>query len=432
MSDPRQTLDQAPMSRLQIIAVAIAVALNALDGFDVLAISFASPGILAEWGINRAQLGVVLSAELIGMGIGSLFLGSLADKIGRRPMVLLCLVIMASGMLAVTTVHTINMLLVWRVFTGVGIGGMLAATNAVTAEFSNNKRRHLCVALMASGYPVGAVLGGKVVEQLLGTQSWRSIFYFGAAATAMLIPVVWALLPETIHWQTIKRPAGALEKINRTLARMGHSAITALPEATQQVKLSYNALFAPDQVRTTLLMAAAYFFSIMTFYFTLKWVPTIVVGFGFAPAAAAGVLVWANIGGATGGALFGFLAQRFNIKYLTLTTMVCSVLALYAFGQTSKDLTVLAVLCATVGFFTNAAMVALYAISAQVFPTQARASGTGFCIGIGRGGAMLSPILAGFLFQAQMDLQYVAPLMAAGSVLAAIAVSQLRLQKETS
>jgi benzoate transport len=432
MSDPRQTLDQAPMSRLQIIAVAIAIALNALDGFDVLAISFASPGILAEWGINRAQLGVVLSAELIGMGIGSLFLGSLADKIGRRPMMLLCLVIMASGMFAVTTVNSITMLLVWRAFTGIGIGGMLAATNAVAAEFSNNKRRNLCIALMASGYPVGAVIGGEVVKHLLVTHTWRSIFYLGAAATALLIPVVWALVPEPVHWLTTKRPANALEKINRTLARMGHAAISALPDATQVVKLSYSALFARNQLSNTVFMACAYFFSIMTFYFTLKWVPTIVVDFGFTPSSAAGVLVWANIGGAIGGATFGFLAQRYNVKLLTMTAMVCSVIALYAFGQTSKDLTVLAVLCAGVGFFTNSAMVALYAIAAQVFPTQMRASGTGFCIGIGRGGAMLSPILAGYLFQSGFELPHVSVMMAGGSLLAALALSQVKFQNPSA
>jgi MFS family permease len=131
------------MSRLQILVVAITIGLNALDGFDVLSISFASPGIAREWGIDRAALGIVLSMELVGMAIGSIFLGGVADKIGRRPSILGCLVVMASGMLMATTVKGIVDLSIWRIVTGLGIGGMLAAINAVAAEFSNRRRRDL-------------------------------------------------------------------------------------------------------------------------------------------------------------------------------------------------------------------------------------------------------------------------------------------------
>ena len=128
-NDPRDLIATAPMSRLQIVVVAITVALNALDGFDVLSISFASPGIAQEWGIDRAALGIVLSMELIGMAIGSIFLGSVADRIGRRPTILGCLVVMAAGMLMATTVRGLVDLSIWRVVTGLGIGGMLAAIN---------------------------------------------------------------------------------------------------------------------------------------------------------------------------------------------------------------------------------------------------------------------------------------------------------------
>src|SRR5687768_14256205 len=99
--DPRRIIAESPMSTAQLIAVAITIGLNALDGFDVLAISFASPGISAEWGIDRAALGVVLSMELIGMAVGSILLGGVTDRIGRRPMILLCLVVMAIGMFMV-------------------------------------------------------------------------------------------------------------------------------------------------------------------------------------------------------------------------------------------------------------------------------------------------------------------------------------------
>src|SRR5687767_15417777 len=129
--DPRDIIATAPMSHVQVLVVAITVVLNALDGFDVLSISFASPGIAAEWGIDRAQLGIVLSMELIGMAIGSVLLGGVADRIGRRPTILGCLVTMAFGMFMATTVTSLGQLAAWRVLTGLGIGGMLAAINAV-------------------------------------------------------------------------------------------------------------------------------------------------------------------------------------------------------------------------------------------------------------------------------------------------------------
>ena len=210
--------------------VGITIALNALDGFDVLSISFASPGIAAEWGIDRAALGIVLSMELIGMAIGSIFLGGVADKIGRRPTILGCLVVMAIGMLMATTVRGLVDLSIWRIVTGLGIGGMLAAINAVAAEFSNTRRRDLSVSLMSIGYPVGAVLGGLVAAQLLRGNDWRSVFYFGAGVTAVLIPVVYFVVPESVHWLARRQPKGALERINAALAGWDMRAVSALPD----------------------------------------------------------------------------------------------------------------------------------------------------------------------------------------------------------
>jgi len=133
ITDPREIILKSPMSRLQIAVIVITIGLNALDGFDVLAISFASPGIARDWGINRAELGFVLSMELIGMGLGSILLGGVADRIGRRHTLLGCLAVMTAGMIMATRAKGVYDLSVWRVFTGFGIGGMLAAT-ALTAS----------------------------------------------------------------------------------------------------------------------------------------------------------------------------------------------------------------------------------------------------------------------------------------------------------
>ena len=420
------------MSRLQVGVVGITIALNALDGFDVLSISFASPGIANEWGINRAALGIVLSMELIGMAIGSIFLGGVADKIGRRPTVLGCLVVMSVGMFMATTVSGLIDLSIWRIITGLGIGGMLAAINAVAAEFSNTRRRHLSVSLMAIGYPVGAVVGGIVAARLLQGNDWRAVFYFGSAVTALLIPIVFFIVPESVHWLVRKQPPAALPKVNSALARMGHPSVSELPTIASEVRTrSIGEIFAPGLLATTTIVTLAYFFHITTFYFILKWVPKIVADFGFADSSAAGVLVWTNVGGATGGAVFGLLTQRFNVKALTIGVLVLSTVGVALFGQTPPDLQRLSLICAIAGFFSNAAIVGLYAIIAQAFPTQVRAFGTGFTIGVGRGGSVLAPILAGFLFTAGYGLPTVAFAMASGSLLAAGMLLLLKLEHDS-
>ena len=159
-TDPRDIIARAPMSTLQVAVVALTIALNALDGFDVLdqlRIARHRAGV----GHRPRALGIVLSMELIGMALGSVFLGGVADKIGRRPTILGCLVVMAFGMLMATTVRGLVDLSIWRIVTGLGIGGMLAAINAVSAEFSNTQRRNLSVSMMSIGYPVGAVLAHR-------------------------------------------------------------------------------------------------------------------------------------------------------------------------------------------------------------------------------------------------------------------------------
>jgi benzoate transport len=425
-SDPRAILAQEPMGRLQVVAVALCILLLAVDGFDVLSISFAAPGIASEWGIDRAALGLVLSMELIGMGVGALIVGNVADRLGRRPTILLSLVLVSIGMALAATSTSVALLSVYRFAAGIGIGGILAATTAIASEYANDRHRSLAVSLMAGGYPLGAIVGGVIVSVLLAYFSWRSVFLFGAALTAAFIPIVWKLLPESISFLIEKRPAGALERVNSTLLRMGHANIAALPERRDTVRKSGTAsLFETGLAKTTILLTAAFFAHIMTFYFFVKWIPKLVVDMGYAAPLAGSVLVWFNVGGLLGSVLFGLLTQRFRLRVLVISAFVLSAVAVTAFGQGLNDLLRLSITAAVGGFFTNAAVVGMYALFAQSFPTPVRAGGTGFAIGFGRGGAALGPIAAGLLFAAGGGLPVVALIMSAGSLVGAFAVAAL-------
>jgi benzoate transport len=427
--DPKSIIDHGAMSVAQWLAVLVTVGLNGMDGFDVLSISFASPGIAKDWGLDKATLGWVLSMELVGMALGSVLLGGVADKIGRRPTILGCLLAMTVGMFGASLADGVSTLLVWRLLTGLGIGGMLASINAAAAELSSQRWRSLAVALMVIGYPLGGVIGGTVVQRLLGGGTWHDVFIFGGSVTAAFIPAVWFLVPESVDFLDRRRKPGALETINRILARFGHESMAALtPETAESARRSVMDIFKPGLIVATVLITLGYFAHVTSFYFIIKWVPKLVVDMGFAPKAAAGVLTWANVGGASGVAIFGLIATRVGLKALTIVTLVGSSVMVVWFGRGSPDLAALASTVAIAGLFINSAIAGYYLLFAKVFPTHVRATGTGFAIGVGRGGAVLAPILAGYLFQAGFGLQAVATMMATGSLLSAAALLALKVR----
>lgn len=427
------------MTMAQVIVVVITVLLNAMDGFDVLSIAFALPGIAAEWKTTAGALGLVSSMELIGMGIGSLLLGGLADKIGRRPTLLGCLIVMAAGMVGATTAGSLYTLSVWRVFTGLGIGGMLSGTNAVVSEFSNKKWRALAISFMVIGYPLGGTLGGMMIRATLDPiAQWRSIFYIGATTTAILLPALYFAVPESIHWLTRTQPENALARVNAALVKLGHPVVKALPEVlVTERKKSMMDILSPTLIRTTLILTAGYFLHYITFYFIVKGTPKIATDLGFPGPIGTGMLAWVNLGGAIGGALFGVFASRVGVKRLTIGILVIYALGVSYFGQVAAGLGVvpgrdgagadyLTWVAGFIGFFGNAAISGLFSIVAYGFPTHVRATGTGFVIGFGRIGGVLGPWMAGLMLDGGSVISMIALCMSFGSLLSGLVLLFLK------
>jgi MFS family permease len=424
-TNPITVIDENPMGGRQWVVIVLMIFLNALDGFDVLSSAFSSPGISAEWGIPRSELGIVLSAELVGMGFGSIILGSIADKIGRKLDILLCLVIMAIGMYMAHASNSVNELTTWRLITGLGIGGMLAATNAVTAEVSSKAGRSLAMALYVIGYPVGGVIGGFAAQGwLLVDYDWRAVFLFGAVVTAAMIPLTLLLVPETPAFFAARRPDDALDKINKSLRAFGQPSIAELPPPPPQRPKVSDILANPRLRPTTLLLAFGYMFHTLTFYYILKFAVQIVADTGFSQPEAASTLTYANIGGAIGGALFGLFLKKWDIKGPTIGAVLLGVVAVAWFGMGHGDLGAWRLAAFFTMFFLNAAIVGYYAAFARGFPAYARATGTGFVLGVGRAGAAGSPIIAGFLFTALGNAQLltVSLIMCTGALIGAVLV----------
>jgi benzoate transport len=420
--DPSLRLRSEPMTSFQMVAVVICIGLNALDGFDILAITFAGPGITREWGLGPGALGIVISTGLVGMTIGSLGIAPLADTAGRRPTILLCLILMTVGMLLSATADSIMALVVWRVVTGLGIGGMLASINAMVAEYANDERRDFCVGLMAIGYPIGGVLGGMASAWLLAHFDWRAVFVFGGVASVVILLAVWWRLPESIEFLVTKRPPDALNRINTILQRMHRPQISELPVRVGQEHVSIWKAFEGALLTSTALICGAYFLYMLTCYYALGWIPSIVAALGFSASVGAEVSVWTNLGGIIGGALLGYLARHVGLKALASGAMLATALALAVFGRTQPDLMALKAVAFVLGFFLFASAVALYATFVRVFPTHVRATGTGLAIGLGRFGGMLGPALGGWLMAVGTSRPSVASIMALGAALAGFAI----------
>jgi MFS family permease len=242
---------------------------------------------------------------------------------------------------------------------------------------------------------------------------------------------VFFFMPESVHWLARKQPKNALERVNHTLKKIGHAPIAALPAVTAAVrKRSVEDIFRGSLLPITIIVTIAYFFHITTFYFIVKYVPTLVVDMGFAPSSAGQVLSWLNVGGATGGTVVGLLAMRYNVKAITISVMVISTIMVTLFGRAPADLVTLILICMASGFFTNGAITGMYALFAKAFPTHARAFGTGFAVGVGRGGSVLAPNIAGALFAAELGRPEVSMIMACGSLVAAAVLTMLVIKRE--
>lgn len=433
--DIRRSLDESPMSPFQWWAVAICVMLVMLDGFDVLVMAFTASGISAEWSLKGAELGFLFSAGLAGMAAGSLFLAPLADRWGRQAVILICLVVISTGMgLSALSRSSIELGLL-RVFTGVGIGGMLASVGVITAEFASNKWRSTAVGLQATGYPIGATIGGTIAAVLLEHHGWRSVFAFGSLATALMIPVVLWRLPESLDFLMTRQPAHALAKVNALLRRMRQPALGLLPARSSQATVTDSGiagLFVPSLRASTLCLWAAFFLLMFSFYFALSWTPKLLASAGLSAhqGVTGGVLL--NVGGIVGGSVFGLLAARVALRPLTAVSLVLTAVAVAGFGLYTRDLGMAFMVAGAIGAFIFASMAGLYAFAPAVYPASVRTTGLGWGIGIGRLGAVLGPLVAGLLLDSGWPAPHLYYAFALPLLAAAVAVMALDQRVGTS
>ncbi|MCH9693604.1 MAG: MFS transporter [Gammaproteobacteria bacterium] len=391
------------MTSFQIQAVGICLLINFLDGFDVLAIAFAAPTIAREWSIGATSLGVVFSSGLAGMVIGALVLSPFADRIGRRPMILTCLLMISAGMLLSAAVETVSQLVMARILTGLGVGGMLSSLTTMVAEYSSAKRRQLAISIMQSGYPVGAIIAGFVSAWLLGRYGWRSIFAFGGLLSLSLIPLVYLRLPESIDFLLTRPGKNTLPRVNDVLARLGHSTLRKLPAASlasEPVRYSGLGVFQAAYLYKTIAIWIAFTAMFSAFYFVTNWTPKILIDAGLSRDIGIGGGVLIAMGGTVGGLTLGWLSGRFQVHLIGAVYMLLGFTSMIVFGLMEFQLTAMLSVAFMIGFFLAGAIICLYTILPGLYPTEFRNTGAGWALGVGRLGAVIGPYIAGILISA--------------------------------
>ena len=435
--DLKKVVDDGPMAHFQWLAIGICIVLNMIDGFDVLVMAFTASSVSAEWALNGAQVGLLLSAGLFGMAAGSLFIAPWADRFGRVPLILFCLLLSGVGMLLSSLSQTPLQLALLRGLTGLGIGGILASSNVIASEFANKRWRGLAVSLQSTGYALGATLGGLLSVWLLTHFGWRSVFIFGGAVTLAVIPLVLLFLPESLDFLITRRPVNALARINRLAVRLGQPALGELPlipSTPNAGKGRLAQLLAPESRRTTLLIWLLFFLVMFGFYFVMSWTPKLLVAAGLSAQQGISGGVLLSVGGIFGAALIGALASRWRLTRVLALFMLISAVLLVLFVGSASSVSMALGLGLLIGLFVNGCVAGLYALSPIVYDASVRTTGVGWGIGIGRIGAILSPTVAGVLLDSGWQPLHLYGVFAVVFVIAAIVLLQLRpgTQAQTS
>ena len=425
----RSQLNTREMSFAQWEVVLLCTLINMLDGYDVLVMSFAAASVASDWQLDPASLGLLLSAGLVGMGLGSIVLGSLADALGRKRLVHICLGTVTIGMILSAYAQSQLQLLALRFVTGVGIGGMLATLTALVSEYSNDKRRGICMGLLQSGYPLGALLGGMVAAQIIQLADWRSLFLFGGGLSAVLLPLVVIRLPESLDFLSRSGPFVEGDMKGRLLERFDLSEPDhSMVEAMDQGAGSWRSCFTPSEVRiNTLLLWSCYLTLMFSFYFVVSWTPKLLVDAGLSTSQGISAGAILQAGGLIGGLVIGFLGSRYAVNKLTAWFFSLSVVLILVYGWADAELTTLMILAAMMGFFLIGAMIGLYTIGPALYDSKSRVTGVGLAIGVGRLGAIAAPFAGGLLLEADLDVSLIYAVFAAPLVLAAFAVRSISL-----
>lgn len=425
--DIRELINQSPMGVRQWSIIAIALFLNALDGYDIVAMAFGSSAVTEAFDLSGIQLGWLLASALIGIGLGSMFLAPYADRFGRTRLITIALIIDFCGLVLTALAPNFILLVAFRVLTGIGVGGVLACVTVLVSEFSNLRYRGIAMAIYTGGYGFGAMFCGLIAAQLVPVYGWQAIFWSGAGLTAAGIVLTVAFVPESAEFLASRGRMDEVHDIAKRIGLEGPVSVQSRPVESASIK----DLFSPTFLRTSLQLWAAFSLIMFAYYFTSQWTPKLLQEEGLS--AQQGILggIMLSLGGTIGALVYGLLTTRIDARRLLIIFGLGSAGVLVGFIMSSDFPTLMFILGIGVGLMLNACICGLYTVTPESYPSALRTTGTGTAIGIARMGSTLAPILAGYLFDAGWTPLGLYGLASAAALAAALSLIGLKAYSST-
>ena len=387
-------IDKQPLSAFQVIIVALCFLIVAVDGFDTASIGFIAPAIRADWHLTNADLAPLFGAGLVGLMAGAFIFGPLADRFGRKNILVVSILFFGLASLASARSEVLWELAALRFLTGLGLGGAMPNAITLTSEFCPQRRVSFMVTTMFCGFTVGMSLGGLASAWLVEAYGWRSVLLVGGVLPIALAACVALSLPESVRYLVTTGANAA--RIRAILHRIAPKA--ELQNATFAVsdrKGTHSPLahlFRPEFLRHTLLFWLTFFMSLLVLYLLASWLPTVLRGAGLSLSTAALITAMLQGGGTAGAIILGLLMDRLNPYFVLATSYSLACVFIAAIGSLSADPLAAgaAVFCA--GFCLSGAQVGVNALIAKFYPTDCRATGVGWANGVGRIGSVVGSV----------------------------------------
>jgi AAHS family 4-hydroxybenzoate transporter-like MFS transporter len=404
-----------PLRRLVLVLCAL---VTTLDGFDTQSIALAAPGISREWGVPAAAFGTVFSIGLAGSLVGTVLLGRLGDRYGRRRILMLSVALFAVCSLLTPLVDSVLALVAARLLTGIGLGGALPAAITLTAEYAPSARRGSFVGLMFCGFPFGGVLAGVLAAPLVPAFGWASVFVVGGVVPLALLPVMWRAMPESPQYLLHRADRTGLDRV---LERMGAGGVqvAAVPVPARS---PIARLFTGGRARGTVLLWVTLFLALMLAYLLVNWIPLVSRAAGANAAGASLAVATLNIGAIVGCLLLGRIADGRRSTVVVGSGFVLGALAIAALGVVGTTTGALLAATFVAGFFAIGSQMCLAAVCAGCYETSSRATGVGAAMGAGRIGGIVGPVLGGILLGAGYASSTIFLITAVAAVLAAVTI----------
>jgi MFS transporter, AAHS family, 4-hydroxybenzoate transporter len=395
-----ELIDRYPLGPLQVRIIVLCGLAALLDGFDLLVIGAAAPAMAEPLHIAPNQIGILFSAALFGLMLGAFGLGPIADRYGRRCVLISSTITFGVFTLCTAIAGTLQQVLLFRFFAGIGLGGAMPSFISLAAEYTPRSNRQAVIGLLWTGFPLGGVMAGLLASRLIDAVGWQSLFYIGGVLPLGLSIVLIHALPDSIEFLVMRRAASReirdlLVRISSTVNIASDCQFVIDGEKTPGVPVWQ--LFSAGRACGTVLLWASYFVTFLMLATSGAWTPTLLQRAGIEGSRSSVAVALFALGSVFGTPLAGFLVSRFAARRVLPAALIGSAITFGAVGHAGQRIALVIVCLGLAGFFLGIASSGLIGLAPLLYSTAIRSTGVGWAMGLGRLGAIVGPLAIGLL-----------------------------------